>query len=162
LNDEVAGQGRSPALFSAYRRLLNPGPRQSGGVESDALVNGPAPRKRPGPRQREVSPDATPIVLTADALAHAAQVRAEAMKDKGYRVSLIGQEVGRFMRAFRWQDRTQNTLDTYEIVLSRLAVDFAHYTSLEPFTPDDLRDFLEEHWASSAPATRRHRLAIVK
>ncbi len=84
------------------------------------------------------------------------------MKDKGYRVSFVGGEVGRFMRAFRWQDRTQNSLDTYEIVLSRLAVDFGHYTALEQFTTDNLRAFLEEHWGDSAPATRRNRLAINK
>jgi len=84
------------------------------------------------------------------------------MKDKGYRVSFVGQEVGRFMRMFRWQDRTKNSLDTYEIVLSRLAVDFAHYTSLEQFTSENVRDFLDEHWGESAPATRRNRLAIVK
>ena len=129
---------------------------------SDPPGKGPAPRKRPGPRHQEVSPDATSIVLTAESLAYAAHIRAEAMKDKGYRVSFVGQEVGRFMRAFRWQDRTQNSLDTYEIVLARLAVDFAHYTSLEQFTTEDVRCFLDDHWGDSKPATRRQRLAIVK
>ena len=104
--------------------------RRSGGVECDALVNSPAPLARPGPGNGGLSSDAGKTLLTAEALAYAAQVRAEAMKDKGYRVSFVGGEVGRFTRAFRWQDRTQNSLDTYEIVLSRLAVDFAHYTAL--------------------------------
>lgn len=75
--------------------------QRSGGVECDALVNDPAPRKRPGSWQREVSPDADPILLTAEALAYAAQIRAAAMKDKGYRTSFVGGEVGRFMRAVR-------------------------------------------------------------
>ena len=136
--------------------------RRSGGVECDALVNDPAPRERPGSRHQEVSPDADPILLTAEALAYAAQVRAAAMKDKAYRTSFVGGEVGRFMRAFRWADRTQNSLDTYEIVLSRLSLDFAHYTDINQFSTEDVRDFLDEHWGESAPATRRNRLAIVK
>jgi site-specific recombinase XerD len=84
------------------------------------------------------------------------------MKDKGYRVSPVGGEVGRFLRSLRWADKTQNTLDTYELVLSRLALDFAHYEHLGEFTTESLRDFLDEHWGEAAPATRRQRLAIVK
>ena len=136
--------------------------RRSGGVECDALVNSPAPLSRPGPGNGGLSSDAGKTLLTAESLAYAGHIRAEAMKDKGYRVSFVGGEVGCFMRAFRWQERTQNSLDTYETVLSRLAVDFAHYTSLEEFTTDNVRDFLDEHWGDSAPATRRQRLAIVK
>jgi integrase/recombinase XerC len=55
-----------------------------------------------------------------------------------------------------------NTLDTYEIVLARLAYDHAHFESLAEFTTEVLRDFLDEHWGEAAPATRRNRLAIVK
>lgn len=136
--------------------------RRSGGVESDRHVIGPAPLARPGPRHQEVSPDAHSILLTREALAYAAEVRAAAMKDKGYRVTFVGGEVGRYMRSIRWADRTQNTLDTYEIVLSRLALDFAHLESLEEITTERLRDFLDEHWGDSAPATRRNRLSIVR
>jgi hypothetical protein len=84
------------------------------------------------------------------------------MEEKSYRSSFIGGEVGRFLRSMRWSEKTQNSLDTYEIVLSRLSLDFAHYTSLEEFTTDGLRDFRDEHWSDSAPATRRNRLASVK
>jgi site-specific recombinase XerD len=109
-----------------------------------------------------VSPDATPILLSAETLAYAAQVRAAAMKDKSYRVSFVGGEVGRFLRSMRWSDRAQNSLDTYEIVLSRLSLDFAHITEINQLTTDEVRDFLDEHWGESSPATRRNRLAIVK
>jgi integrase len=95
-------------------------------------------------------------------MAFAARVREQAMKDKTYRSSFVGGEVGRFLRSMRWSDRTQNSLDTYEIVLSRLSLDFAHFTSLDQFTTDGVRDFLDEHWGDAAPATRRNRLAIVK
>ena len=84
------------------------------------------------------------------------------MKDKAYRATPVGGEVGRFLRALRWADRPQNTLDTYEIVLARLAYDHAHYQALDEFTTEALRDFLDEHWGEAAPATRRNRLAIVK
>ena len=84
------------------------------------------------------------------------------MKDKGYRVSFVGGEVGRFMRSLLWADKTLNTLDTYEIVLSRLSLDFAHFTTLEECTTEVVRDFLDENWGEAAPATRRNRLSIVK
>lgn len=84
------------------------------------------------------------------------------MKDKSYRSTPVGGEIGRFLRSLRWADKTQNTLDTYEIVLARLAYDHAHYQGLDEFTTGALRDFLDEHWGDAAPATRRNRLAVVK
>ena len=78
------------------------------------------------------------------------------------RVSPVGGEVGRYLRALRWSERAQNTLDTYEIVLARLAIDFAHYESLDEFTTDTIRVFLDEHWGEAAAATRGNRLAIVR
>jgi site-specific recombinase XerD len=84
------------------------------------------------------------------------------MKDKAYRASFVGGEVGRFMRSMRWADRTQNSLDTYEIVLSRLSTDFADVESLDEIGTDMLRDFLDSHWGECSPATRRNRLAVVR
>jgi integrase/recombinase XerC len=110
---------------------------------------------------QEVSLPCTPTV-TPGSLALAALIRAAAMKDKSYRVSPVGSEVGRFMRALRWSDKAQNTLDTYETVLSRLALDFAHLQSLDEFDIETLRGFLDEHWGESAAATRANRLAAVR
>jgi site-specific recombinase XerD len=84
------------------------------------------------------------------------------MRDKSYRVSPVGGEVGRYLRALRWSDKAQNTLDTYEIVLARLAVDFAHYEGLDEFDTETLRDFLDEHWGEASAATRANRLAVVR
>ena len=84
------------------------------------------------------------------------------MKDKSYRVSPVGEDVGRYMRALRWSDKAQNTLDTYEIVLARLAVDFAHYQSLDEFTIDTMRGFLDEHWGTRRRQPGRNRLAAVR
>ena len=84
------------------------------------------------------------------------------MKDKSYRATPIGGEVGRFLRSLRWSDASQNTLDSYETTLARLSYDFAHLPALEELTTEDLRDFLDQHWGEAAPATRRQRLAAVK
>jgi integrase/recombinase XerC len=99
--------------------------------------------------------------LTAENLAFAAQVRAEAMKNKRYRASPIGEQVGRYMRAQRWGGASDNTLRSYEHTLSRLGLDFAH-KQLGDLTVDDVRDFLDEHWGTSEPATRAQRLAAVR
>jgi integrase/recombinase XerC len=89
-----------------------------------------------------------------------------ALKDKGYRRFPIGQEVGRYLRYLRWSDAAVNTRDTYEIALSRLAVDFADFETLERFAAPDgtelVEEFLERHWGEAAPATRAGRLAAVR
>ncbi len=83
------------------------------------------------------------------------------MKDKAYRSTAVGGEVGRFMRALRWSDKSQNTLNTYEVVLSRLALDHAGFETLDEFTTDTVRVVLDEHWGEASPATRRNRLAVM-
>lgn len=103
-------------------------------------------------------------LLTPEALAFAARVREaqrEEVKDKSYRTTPIGGEVGRWLRALRWSDASENTLLSYETTLSRLALDFAH-RELHELTLDDLRTFLDDHWGESSAATRRQRLAAVK
>ncbi len=125
-------------------------------------TNGPAPLSRPGPDIREANPECSKTLLTPENLALAAQIRREAMKDKTYRTTFVGGEVGRFMRSMKWSDRSPNSIDTYEIPLQRLALDHAHFESLDQFTTEIVRDFLDEHWGDCAPATRRNRLAIVR
>ena len=102
------------------------------------------------------------VVGSPDALAFAALVRAEALKDKSYRATPVGLEVGRFIRALNFRSSPKNTRDTYEIVLAKLSVDFAHLQTLDEFTTDDVMGFLEEHWGDSAPATKANRLFAVK
>ena len=100
----------------------------------DALINGPAPLTRPGPDTGGISSSASLTLLSPEALAFAALVRQAQralVKDKAYRATPVGAEVGRFLRALKWADSPQNTLDTYEIVLARLAYDHAHYKELE-------------------------------
>jgi site-specific recombinase XerD len=137
--------------------------RPARGVESQA-TNGPATPESPGPGIKEATPDATATLLTAEALAFAARVRqAERglVKNKAYRSTPIGQEVGRFLRAMRWAGHPQGTLDTYEFPLARLAYDLAHL-SLEEVTTEHVRSVLDEHWGELAPATRANRLSAIK
>ncbi len=133
-------------------------------VRFGAPVNDPAPRERPGSGNGGSSSDATRTLLSPEALAFVAQVRQarrDLVKDKAYRGTPIGGEVGRFLRQLRWSDSSENTLLSYETTLARLAYDFAD-RELQGLTTEDLRDFLDEHWGESAPATRRQRLAAVK
>ena len=133
-------------------------------VESQA-TNGPALPKQPGPGTGGSSSHAAETLLSPEALAFAARVRAaerELVKNKEYRATPIGGEVGRFLRSMRWSDKSDNSIDTYEIVLARLAYDFAHIETLNEITVEMIRDFLDRHWGETAPATRRNRLAIVK
>lgn len=60
------------------------------------------------------------------------------------------------MGAFKWAERTQNSLDTYEIVLSRLALDFAHYTDINQFSTEDF----EASSMTTGVTPRRPRAAI--
>ena len=124
-------------------------------------VNGPAPLARPGPGNGGMSSDATSILQSRDALSFAARILRAAVKDKSYRATPIGGEVGRFLRVLKWDDASPNTLDSYETTLCRLSLDFAD-RELADLTIEDLRDFLDEHWGESASATRRQRLAAVK
>jgi len=90
---------------------------------------GAARPETPAPWQREVSPDAGGNLLSPEALAFAASVRRAQrvlVKNKAYRATPIGGEVGRFLRSLRWSDASENTLLSYETTLARLAYDFAH------------------------------------
>jgi hypothetical protein len=109
----------------------------------------------PGPRRTYAAPG-------CGARCSCGHVLDQLVKNKAYRSTPIGGEVGRFLRSMRWSDKADNSIDTYEIALARLAYDFAHLDSLDQVTTEMVRDFLDEHWGEAAPATRRNRLAIVK
>ncbi len=96
----------------------------------------------------------------------AAREAEERIKDKSYRRSPIGREVGRYLRALRWSGHPQTTLDSYEGTLARLALEHDDYEGLAtfctPFGTEDLRDFLERNWGTSAQATKRQRTSAVR
>ena len=122
------------------------------GVQSSAHVNGPAPRERPGPGNGGMSSDARSTLL---ALVEAARVLREAVRDKSYRATQLGQLVGRYVRWCRNErglvDGT--TIRDYEYTLARMALTLA---DLEPeeVTIDDLRTVIDL-WAEREPRTRK-------
>ena len=88
---------------------------------SAATTNGPAARKRSGPDTGGISSDATPTLL---ALVEAVRVLREAVRDKTYRATALGQLVGRYVRWCRNErglvDGT--TIRDYEYTLARMAL----------------------------------------
>jgi integrase/recombinase XerC len=102
-------------------------------------------------------------------LADAARIvrEAEAVRDKGYRQYLIGQEWGRFLRAKRLAGCTENTLLSYETVGRLFTLRHADFDSLEPFAeketgPELVLDFLERNWGSADPDTLDQRMAVMR
>jgi site-specific recombinase XerD len=89
------------------------------------------------------------------------RVQREALKDKSYRATPIGGEVGRFLRKLRWENASENTLLSYEGTLAKLSLEFAD-KQLADLGREDFREFLDENWGESAPRTRRQRLSCLK
>jgi integrase/recombinase XerC len=90
---------------------------------------------------------------------------ADRVKDKSYRRYPIGGEVGKFLRTLRWAEASHNTINTYEIVLRRLALDHLdlELRDLEPpLVTERVREFLDRHWGDASAATRRNRLHALR
>jgi site-specific recombinase XerD len=89
-----------------------------------------------------------------------------ALKDKTYQRFPVGREVGRYLRALRWEEKSPSTLEAYESVLSRLALRHADFQGLDDFASpvgtEYLREFLDINWGDLSVATRRQRLAILR
>jgi integrase/recombinase XerC len=88
------------------------------------------------------------------------------VQDKTYQRLPIGGEVKRWLEALRWIDRKTHTLEAYEIVGARLALEFPDYPGLREFTGasgvEDLRYFLDKHWRDAAANTRRARTSALR
>src|SRR5262249_53136720 len=115
---------------------------------------GPAPHERPGPGTREANPRCTPTLLLGDA----ARLLRDAIRDKSYRGTPIGLEVGRYIRWKRSEwGAADNTMLAYEQILAKFAL---HHADLElgdfapPVGTDRVREFLGYHWGESKPSTR--------
>lgn len=105
------------------------------------------------------------LAETARMIRELEQLADAAIKNKDYQASPIGKEVRRFLAALQFQGSPANTLDTYETVLARLAIDYADFR-VEWFCDREgvaqLRDFLARHWGESSIETRRNRLHILR
>jgi site-specific recombinase XerD len=89
-----------------------------------------------------------------------------AVKDKTYQRSPLGQDVRRYLRALRWEGKPSTTLDSYESVLAKLAIEHDDFEGIAAFcTPvgtEYLREFLERRWSDAAAATRGHHASVLR
>lgn len=90
----------------------------------------------------------------------------QAMRDRSWEQSPIGQEVRRYLRVLRWTSESRNTHEAYEHVLALLALRHADWSTLEEFCtpvgPEYLREFLDAEWGTAATSTKRQRTSIVR
>jgi hypothetical protein len=86
-------------------------------------------------------------------LGEAARIIREAVKDKSYRSTSLGQLVGRYLRWFRNEyGATPSTLRHYEAVLARMSITLADKEPIN-VSIDDLRDVIDFHAEPLATAT---------
>lgn len=90
----------------------------------------------------------------------------DAVRDKSYRRTPIGQEAARYLRRLRWTEASPLTIESYEGTYARLALDHDDYSGLADFcTPvgkQYLELFLERHWADAATNTKRQRASAIR
>jgi integrase/recombinase XerC len=132
--------GRQLALFD---EALAP-PK---GARTDSIAASDGSRRANGERAR----------LT---LGEAARIIREAVRDKSYRETPLGQLVGRYVRWFRNEyGATEATIRDYEAVLARMSLTLADKEPIE-VSVDDLRDVIDL-WGERSPRTRQKVPSVV-
>lgn len=99
-------------------------------------------------------------------LAQAARMIREAVKDRSYRATALGLEVGRY---YRWKRNewgaTPSTLRDYEGILGRLCIHHADL-ALADFEPpvgtERVREFWDHYWGDRTPRTRAKVLSVLR
>ncbi len=94
-------------------------------------------------------------------LGEAARIIREAVKDKSYRKTPLGQLVGRYLRWFRNEyGATDSTIRDYEAVLARMSLLLADREPLEVST-EDLREVIDT-WAMRQARTRAKVTSVIR
>jgi len=94
-------------------------------------------------------------------LGEAARIIREAVKDKSYRKTPLGQLVGRYLRWFRNEyGATDSTIRDYEAVLARMSLLLADREPLEVST-EDLREVIDT-WAMRHARTRAKVTSVIR
>jgi integrase/recombinase XerD len=150
-----------PKISEPLRGGLTPQNRER--VESVSTSKWAGTAQTAPPRHQEASPDA---ISTLQTLAFAARVQREAMKDKTYRATPIGLEVGRY---YRWKKNewgaTVETMRDYEAILGKLALDHAdlEIASFElPVGTELLREFIDNRWGERTARTRAKVISVLR
>jgi integrase/recombinase XerD len=109
-------------------------------------------------REGSWRPGSQPASLT---LGEAARIIREAVKDKSYRETPLGQLVGRYLRWFRNEyGATESTIRDYEAVLARMSLLLADREPLDVST-DDLREVIDT-WAMRHARTRAKVTSVIR
>lgn len=103
--------------------------------------------------------------MSALTLPEAASIMRSAVKDKTYRGTRLGLEVGQYMRHLKNEfGATESTLRDYEAILAKLALGHADL-ELANFEPPEgtqlLRQFIDDRWGEAAPRTRKKVRAVL-
>jgi hypothetical protein len=94
-------------------------------------------------------------------LGEAARIIREAVKDKSYRKTSLGQLVGRYLRWFRNEyGATESTIRDYEAILARMSLLLADREPLEVST-EDLREVIDT-WAMRHARTRAKVTSVIR
>jgi integrase/recombinase XerD len=94
-------------------------------------------------------------------LGEAARIIREAVKDKSYRKTPLGQLVGRYLRWFRNEyGATESTIRDYEAILARMSLLLADRDPLEVST-EDLREVIDT-WAMRHARTRAKVTSVIR
>jgi Phage integrase, N-terminal SAM-like domain len=94
-------------------------------------------------------------------LGEAARIIREAVKDKSYRSTPLGQLVGRYLRWFRNEyGATESTIRDYEAILARMSLLLADRNPLEVST-EDLREVIDT-WAMRHARTRAKVTSVIR
>jgi integrase/recombinase XerD len=123
-------------------------PTASAPARAESSVDGDSPCRSNGHHAR----------LT---LGEAARIIREAVKDKSYRKTPLGQLVGRYLRWFRNEyGATESTIRDYEAILARMSLLLADREPLEVST-EDLREVIDT-WAMRHARTRAKVTSVIR
>jgi site-specific recombinase XerD len=87
------------------------------------------------------------------------------MRNKAYRATPLGEEVGRFMRYTRAMDWAPRSREEYESTLYRFALHFADLEVTDfipPIGVERIEEFIDATWGNAAPGTRAKNISILK
>jgi site-specific recombinase XerD len=100
--------------------------------------------------------------MTQSDLANAARILRNAVKDKSYRASAVGEVVGRYVRWARNEAGfTDSSLRDYEAILAKMAVLLADKQPVQ-VDVEDLRDIIDHYWGGRSPRTRGKVTSVIR
>jgi integrase len=116
------------------------------------------------PRSTATTPGDAPSPGASPALAEAARLIREAVRDKSYQLTPIGADAAGYLRAKR-KRLTDSSYRDYESCLDKLARHFLDL-QIQDFEPpkgtEHLEEFLDALWGDGAPRTYNKNLSIIK